>query len=390
MDDKLNQFLEAFDSVMRQAKLVKLTLSKLRRKSDDLRNVYVKPVRLKSGDFFTFEYKYQSRHEVKNLSADQAVATVKALLESHFLQADLFGLQQDIGLTIFTSGKMKLKTREVQKRELPDMKHDRQKKRLLDPAAPWWFGLGLTDREGRVLPSMQHKFKQINRYVEILAPLLKLFQKDKSLTILDMGAGKGYLTFGLHEYLTNQGNQNVTITGVEMRTDLVNKTNHIARASNLAGLKFDSGSISDYPISQLDVLIALHACDTATDDAIAAGIKAEAKLIVCAPCCHKQIRKEISAAPEQHPALQFGILMERQAEILTDTLRALIMEYHGYKSQIMEFVELEHSPKNLLLTGVKSNSEPDKAAIANRISALKKEYGIREHFLEKALGITPF
>jgi hypothetical protein len=140
----------------------------------------------------------------------------------------------------------------------------------------------------------------------------------------------------------------------------------------------------------LDVLIALHACDTATDDAIAAGIKAEAKLIVCAPCCHKQIRKEISASPEQHPALQFGILMERQAEILTDTLRALIMEYHGYKSQIMEFVELEHSPKNLLLTGVKSNSEPDKAAIANRISALKKEYGIREHFLEKALGITPF
>ncbi len=390
MEDKLKQFLETFDSAMKQSQLVKLTLSKLRRKSDDLRNVYVKPVRLKSGDFFSFEYKFQSRHEVKNLSADQAVETVKALLGSNFLQADLFGLQQDIGLTIFTSGKMKLKTREVQKRESPDMKHDRQKKRLLDPAAPWWFGLGLTDREGRVLPSMQHKFKQINRYVEILAPLLKPLQKDSPLKILDMGAGKGYLTFALHEYLSNQGNQNVTITGVEMRTDLVSKTNHIASASNLEGLKFDAGSISDYFISQLDVLIALHACDTATDDAIAAGIKAGAKLIVCAPCCHKQIRKEMSAAPEQHPALQFGILMERQAEILTDTLRALIMEYHGYKSQIMEFVELEHSPKNLLLTGVKSNSEPDKAAIADRISALKKEYGIREHFLEKALGITPF
>ncbi|MDD4372817.1 MAG: SAM-dependent methyltransferase [Bacteroidales bacterium] len=390
MEDKLKQFLEIFDSAMRQGQLVKLTLSKLRRKSDDLRNVYVKPVRLKSGDFLSFEYKYQSRHEAKNLSADQAVEMVKALLESHFLQADLFGLQQDIGLTIFTSGKMKLKIREVQKRESPDMKHDRQKKRLLDPASPWWFGLGLTDREGRVLPSMQHKFKQINRYVEILAPLLKPLQKDGSLKILDMGAGKGYLTFALHEYLSNQGDQHVTITGVEMRTDLVSKTNHIASASNLEGLRFDAGSISDYPISQLDVLIALHACDTATDDAIAAGIKAGAKLIVCAPCCHKQIRKEMSAAPEKHPALQFGILMERQAEILTDTLRALIMEYHGYKSQIMEFVELEHSPKNLLLTGVKSKSEPDKTAIADRISALKKEYGIREHFLEKALGIKPF
>ncbi|HPE43455.1 MAG TPA: hypothetical protein PKV88_05190, partial [Bacteroidales bacterium] len=135
MEDKLKQFLEIFDSAMRQGQLVKLTLSKLRRKSDDLRNVYVKPVRLKSGDFFSFEYKFQSRHEVKNLSADQAVETVKALLESNFLQADLFGLQQDISLTIFTSGKMKLKTREVQKRQSPDMKHDRQKKRLLDPAS---------------------------------------------------------------------------------------------------------------------------------------------------------------------------------------------------------------------------------------------------------------
>jgi hypothetical protein len=390
MDESLSRFLVLLEEKLANEKLVKLTLSKPRRKSDDLRNVYVKPVRLKSGDFFSFEYKYQSRHEVKNLSANQTVETVKDLLDSHFLQADLFGLQQDISLTIFTSGKMKLKTREVQKRESPDMKHDRQKKRLLDPASPWWFGLGLTDREGRVLPSMQHKFKQINRYVEILAPLLKPLQIENPLKILDMGAGKGYLTFALHEYLTKQGNQNVTITGVEMRSDLVSKTNHIASSSNLEGLKFDAGSISDYAISQLDVLIALHACDTATDDAIAAGIKAGAKLIVCAPCCHKQIRKEMSAAPEQHPALQFGILMERQAEILTDTLRALIMEYHGYKSQIMEFVELEHSPKNLLLTGVKSKSESDRTALADRISALKREYGIREHFLEKALGIKPF
>jgi len=390
MDESLSRFLVLLEEKLSNEKLVKLTLSKLRRKSDDLRNVYVKPVRLKSGDFFSFEYKFQSRHEVKNLSADQAVETVKDLLDSHFLQADLFGLQQDISLTIFTSGKMKLKTREVQKRKSPDMKHDRQKKRLLDPASHWWFGLGITDREGRVLPSMQHKFKQINRYVEILAPLLKPLQNESPLKILDMGAGKGYLTFALHEYLSKQGNQNVLITGVEMRSDLVSKTNHIASSSNLEGLKFDAGSISDYPISQLDVLIALHACDTATDDAIAAGIKAGAKLIVCAPCCHKQIRKEMSAAPEQHPALQFGILMERQAEILTDTLRALIMEYHGYKSQIMEFVELEHSPKNLLLTGVKSKSEPDKTALADRISALKREYGIREHFLEKALGIKAF
>ncbi|MBU1368966.1 MAG: methyltransferase [Bacteroidetes bacterium] len=390
MDEALLRFLELLEEKLINEKLVKLTLSKPRRKSDELRNVYVKPVQLKAGKYYSFEYKYTQRHEVKNFVAGQAKEKVQQLLETHFMQADLFGLETDSSLTIFSSGKMKLKTRQIEKRAAPDMQHDRQKKRLLNPAAVWWFQLGLADREGNILPSMQHKFKQINRYVEILAPLLKSLPAGQKLHIVDMGAGKGYLTFALHEYLTQHQSRELELTGVEMRTDLVSKTNHIAQAAKLEGLHFDAGSIADYRIENTDVLIALHACDTATDDAIAAGIKAGAKLIVCAPCCHKQIRKAISANAMQHPALHFGILMERQAEILTDTLRALIMEYHGYKSQIMEFVELEHSPKNLLLTGVKSKEAPDKETIAKRINALKQEYGIAEHFLETALGITPF
>lgn len=390
MDETLSRFLELLEEKLTNEKLVKLTLSKPRRKSDDLRNVYVKPVQLKAGRFFSFDFKFETRHEVKNFDADQAKEQVQQLLETHFLQADLFGLEADSSLTIFSSGKMKLKSRKIAKREAPDMQHDRQKKRLLNPTEVWWFQLGLTDRAGNILPSMQHKFKQINRYTEILSGLFKSTQLTDKMRVVDMGSGKGYLTFALYEYLQNQLNLMPLITGVEMREDLVEKTNAIAQHSGLEGLNFALGSIAGFQLETIEVLIALHACDTATDDAIAAGIKAGAKLIVCAPCCHKQIRKEITAGAQQHPALQFGILMERQAEILTDTLRALIMEYHGYKSQIMEFVELEHSPKNLLLTGIKSATEIDKESIGSRIKSLKQEYGIKVHFLEKALGIEPF
>lgn len=243
MDETLSRFLELLEEKLTNEKLVKLTLSKPRRKSDDLRNVYVKPVQLKAGRFFSFDFKFETRHEVKNFDADQAKEQVQQLLETHFLQADLFGLEADSSLTIFSSGKMKLKTRKIAKREAPDMQHDRQKKRLLNPTEVWWFQLGLTDREGNILPSMQHKFKQINRYTEILSGLFKSTQLTDKMRVVDMGSGKGYLTFALYEYLQNQLNLMPLITGVEMREDLVEKTNAIARHSGLEGLNFALGSI---------------------------------------------------------------------------------------------------------------------------------------------------
>lgn len=150
------------------------------------------------------------------------------------------------------------------------------------------------------------------------------------------------------------------------------------------------GAIDTFNFDGLDVLIALHACNTATDDAIASGIKAGAKLIVCAPCCHKQIRQEMEKSGVLNPITQYGIFMERQAVMITDTIRALILEYYGYKTQVMEFIEMEHTPKNVLIAGIFNGipSEAKRAAIAAQIADLKRQYGIREHFLEERMEMN--
>jgi len=163
---------------------------------------------------------------------------------------------------------------------------------------------------------------------------------------------------------------------------LVDFCNKVSEESKFEDLTFVEGNIVDFDLQQTDVLIALHACDTATDDAIFKGIQADASLIVCAPCCHKQIRGQISADADENPILKYGILLERQAEMITDTIRALILELKGYESKVFEFISSEHTGKNLMIAAVKSNKEIDKEKIQAKIDGLKKQYGIGFHYLE--------
>jgi len=203
-----------------------------------------------------------------------------------------------------------------------------------------------------------------------------------------MGSGKGYLTFALYDFLTNNLKKSVNMTGVEFREDLVNVCNAIAEKANFNQLAFKKGTIADTNLEKIDILIALHACDTATDDAIYRGITSDASLIVCAPCCQKQIRKAMNVTNELSNITKFGILKERQAEIITDTLRAMIMEAYGYKTNVFEFISLEHTPKNVMIVGKKnSKTKPDKKQILDNIAAIKKVYGIDKHYLETLLGI---
>ena len=174
---------------------------------------------------------------------------------------------------------------------------------------------------------------------------------------------------------------------MEIRPDLVLKINEIIKADNLKGLEFVESSIEAYHPEKLDALIALHACNTATDDAIASGIRAGAELIVCAPCCHKQIRQEMERSGKVDAITRYGIFLERQAVMITDTISALILEYFGYKTQVMEFIEMEHTPKNVLLVGRKSKMRVDREAVAQQIEALKKQYGINQHYLETLLSM---
>ena len=404
----MQNFINKLQSSLKEGSFVKLTLSKpsaiSRQQSADLNNVYVKPIILKNEKMYSFTYRYERRDETKNYDAEQTLKMITELLSGIFLNASLFTLTEDVTLLVSKKGKVTVMCKAVKEQREQNVQHDKVKNRLINTDNPWWFKLGLTTREGKVTADMQHKFKQICKYVEIVDGVMKNVKFDGKIRIADMGAGKGYLTFALYEYLTQRCKYDIMMEGVEIRPDLVVKINEIIKESNLQDFRFVESSIDSYQLSsiscqltdngqqsesiisvnsQLDVLIALHACNTATDDAIIKGIKSRAKLIICAPCCHKQIRQEMEKSKVVDPITRYGIFLERQAVMITDAIRALIMEYYGYKTQVMEFIEMEHTPKNILLVGRKSDAPVDKEAILKQIEDLKKQYGIEKHYLEK-------
>ncbi|MBR5602671.1 MAG: SAM-dependent methyltransferase [Bacteroidales bacterium] len=414
----MQNFIDKLQSSLKEGSFVKLTLSKpvgtrliayvgtrliasvQGQSIEELRNVYVKPTILKNEKMYSFTYRYERRDETKNYDAEQTLEVITELLSGIFLNASLFTLTEDVTLLVSKKGKATVMCKAVKEQREQNVQHDKVKNRLINTDNPWWFKLGLTTREGKVTADMQHKFKQICKYVEIVDGVMKNVKFDGKIRIADMGAGKGYLTFALYEYLTQKCKYDIMMEGVEIRHDLVVKINEIIKESNLKDFRFVESSIesfgcgcqqtmpkvqsSEFKVqSQLDVLIALHACNTATDDAIIKGIKSGAKLIICAPCCHKQIRQEMEKSKVVDPITRYGIFLERQAVMITDAIRALIMEYYGYKTQVMEFIEMEHTPKNILLVGRKSDAPVDKESILKQIEELKKQYGIERHYLER-------
>ena len=387
MLENIEKFLNRVAEAAERSTLVKMTLSKPAQKHDDLRNVYVKPVLIKEKRLFAFTYHFERRDEVKNYDTTQMLGILREMIPNRFLNAVLFTVSEDVTLLVSGKGKATIQTKKVQECREQNLEHDKQKARLINPANPWWYQLGLTTREGKITADMQHKFKQIYKYAEIVESLIKPMKFESTVHISDMGAGKGYLTFALYELLTQRLNLDVDIKGVEIRPDLALKINEIIKANNLKGLEFVESSIEAYHPEKLDVLIALHACNTATDDAIASGIKAGAELIVCAPCCHKQIRQELECSGRLDAITRYGIFLERQAVMITDTIRALILEYFGYKTQVMEFIEMEHTPKNVLLVGRRTSKAARDPKILQQIADLKARYGIERHYLEGALDL---
>ncbi|MGY0040239.1 class I SAM-dependent methyltransferase [Pedobacter sp. NJ-S-72] len=251
--------------------------------------------------------------------------------------------------------------------------------------------LKVTDDNGIVYKNAQDKYKQINQYIALLDPLIRTLPVKGIKNVVDMGSGKGYLTFALYDYLVNVLKIEAKVTGVEYRQDLVDLCNKIASGSNFTGLDFVQGTIEDYKSENINLLIALHACDTATDDAIYKGIAGNAELIVVAPCCHKQIRRQMEkgkASNELDFLTKYGIFLERQAEMVTDGIRALILEYFGYRTKVFEFISDAHTPKNVLVVGVKTKEQlVDKEEILKKIKRTKEYFGIEYHHLESLVKI---
>jgi SAM-dependent methyltransferase len=391
-------FLEQFAKSIENNTFCKLTLSKNVGAETDLKNIFIKPVKIKNDDKLSFTYRYKTKDIVKNYSKNEAKEKlVEYINVNYFTIVNFISDTQTNQLIIDKNGKVKLNSsKSVQKANISN-NHDHEKVRKIDSKGKYLFDLKITDVNGVVFKTTQDKFKQINHYVELLAPLLKEIPKYDQLNVVDMGSGKGYLTFALYDYLTNVAKLKTKITGVEFRKDLVELCNKISVDSGFDGLKFTEGTIADYE-GKPNILIALHACDTATDDAIFKGITSEADLIVVAPCCHKQIRREMEAGKAKNELAfltNHGIFMERQAEMVTDGLRALILEYFGYKTKVFQFISDAHTPKNVMITAVRNQKsevrnlklEIRKNEILEKLKNIKAFFGIKRHYLEKLLAI---
>lgn len=378
MNDTL-ALLSHLSSLVEAKEVVKISLSKVRDKAAAVRNVYIRPIVIKGDYVYQVSKRTKTQDFVENIPSERLEAYVEASLSNDFFNAHIQATTADYSLLQNKKGNAKLTIKKGARKEA-NLEHNHSKKKYVDTSALYLERLGITTQNGQIRGSHQKKFKQINRYIELLDGLVRDSQLS---TIVDMGSGKGYLTFALYDYLRN-ASKDISIRGVESRPELVTLCNTIAQESKYAGLRFQEGNIGSVDLGKVDMVIALHACDIATDMAIAKGIEAQAQYIVVAPCCHKQIRKAMDVGNSiMSPVLQHGILLERQAEMITDGIRALILEAQGYRTKVFEFISSEHTGKNVMITAAYTGVKDAKAL--DQIRAIKQEYGIAEHYLETML-----
>jgi SAM-dependent methyltransferase len=388
MIETVEKFIGELTRSLHSGTFVKLSLGNYKGTDGHLQKILVRLVSTKKGVRLYFLYRGDTRDTAKNFDFDTGIGLVGEAFDSGFFSGHLFTTQNDFQLEIGTKGRSRLNTAKPTFRALPSLDHDREKTEQVDSGSFYLKALGITDDNGRIRDKQQDKWRQINKFVEVLASLVdKSSLKDKrELSIVDMGSGKGYLTFAAYDYFRNIRGIEVRITGVDTKYELVELCNEIARACEFDGLNFVEGTIAGHDVGKVDILIALHACNTATDDAIYKGIAADADLIVAAPCCHQEIRPQIKPPEMFRDVLKHGVMLERCAEIITDGMRSLLLERSGYSTKLFEFVSTEHTPKNNMLVGTKLEVPEPAEQYDRQIAAIKDLYGIREHHLEKLLG----
>jgi SAM-dependent methyltransferase len=381
------RFLALLSVAAGDGTLVKLTLGKYRGADPSLRNLFVRPISLRGGPRLSFLWRHATRDVTKNHPPAEARAELAALIGGDFLHAHLFTAAQSAQLECEPDGSARLRVSVAEARAAPaapaERAHDDARHHPIAADAPWLRALGVTNDQGRPREGMAPKFRQIQKFAELVAHLVEEAALGAGpLRVADMGSGKGYLTFAVSALL----GERAEVRGIEARPELVELGNRVAAEQGFAPrLSFAAAAIADAPLERPDLLIALHACDTATDDALARGIAAGTRLILVSPCCQKELRPQLVAPPVLADALRHGILQERQAEFVTDALRAQLLEWAGYRTRVLEFVSTEHTAKNLLIAAIRSHPPGDPGR-ADRLRAFASFYGIRRQSLARQLG----
>ena len=388
--DQHKRFLSLLQRSLDQNTYVNLVLGKYRGDESGLSRVLVKQATIKGQKCLSFVYRYKTKDITKNATVYESIETIRNLLGGPFKSAHLFTLKENIQLEFNRKGRCILSSSEPSSSTVPSEQHNREKKRFLDPGKPFLAALGVTNEQHNVVPSMSRKWKQINKFLEVFLGAFRSSQLSdvNEVHVVDFGSGKGYLTFAIHEFLRDSLAIEARVTGIELREDLVGFCNGAAKRFKMEGLCFRQGDLSSYTPEIIHVMIALHACDTATDLSIHMGVRSGAEIIMCAPCCHKQIRQQIRSPRIIKPMLRFGVHLGQEAEMVTDSLRALVLEAHGYRTQIFEFISLEHTSKNKMLLAVKRSRNLERGDALAKIEKIKDFYSIHDHCLETLLSAS--
>ncbi|MBA3770139.1 MAG: SAM-dependent methyltransferase [Blastocatellia bacterium] len=387
MPEPLENFIGEIAKSISERTFIKLSLGNYKGSDESLQKLLIRPVTTKKGERLYFLYRHETNDVAKNFDAKEGIERVREALRHGFRTGHLFTTVNDFQLTMSKSGSSRINSGKPTITERSDAAHDKAKKSQIDPGSFYLKALGVTDDAGRVLKSSQDKWRQINRFVEILASLVdkSRLAGQKSLRVVDMGSGSGYLTFAVYDYFRNVREVEVEVTGVEARASLVAKCRGIAAVSDFDGLTFAEGSIADADVPGVDILIALHTCDTATDDALYKGVAAKAKLIIAAPCCHQELRPQMKSPEMFCNVLKHGVMMERTAETVTDGLRSLLLERSGYATKLFEFIQTEHTSKNNMLVATRLEKPSPPGPFQNQIDTIKSLFAITHQRLETLL-----
>ncbi len=326
--------------------------------------VDVRPVDLTEGPVLSFVVHEERRDLTRNHAPDLALGELETLLQEGGT-AWLRTVDTAWQWVAAPGRRPRLVRHTVDPKHPPNREHDRTKQRRIAASPAWMRALDLTDEDGRPRPGRTDKIRQIERYADVLAHLIRAggWTEGQRVTLVDMGCGKGYLTFAAWHLLRHTLALDAQVSGLDVRADVIGSATRAAQAAEASGLSFAVGTIASAALPSVDILVALHACNDATDHALRAGVRAGARVIVVAPCCHKDVRRVLGAPPPLGPLLEHGLFKERFAEWLTDGLRVLALEAAGYRVTVSEFVDAVHTPKNVLIGAVLGN-HPDRRAAA--------------------------
>lgn len=353
------------------------------KKNTDCSKIKIRPIQMESGLCFQESRFIGTQVFHKNLKKDELIPQICNESLTQFRQLQLESETARASVLISKNGTITVKSKRIAGNDAKldgsmsatspksdKLSHNRTKNYILKEGTlvPFLVDLGVQTKDGKIVTRMYDKYRQINRFLEYIEDVLPYLPKDRTVSILDFGCGKSYLTFAMYYYLKILHNYDLDVIGLDLKTDVIRHCNELAQKYGYDGLRFLEGDIKDYTDKEeIDMVVTLHACDTATDYAIAKAIGWNASVILSVPCCQHELNRQIKC-DALHPALKYGLIRERMSALLTDSIRACTMEAYGYETQVLEFIDMSHTPKNILLRGIKKSGFKKKGATMEQVT----------------------